>query len=162
MLSSKTILRAAHCMDGETVGSFQVLVGEHDLTREDGQQRVEVCNIEQHPDYNPPYNELSILTLCSPLQMSRSVSPVCLPPLTHSFYTVVVARVSGWGTMDYSDISQPDRLMEVNVTVINNTERDEAYVDKSEDVSESMICARDEGKDACLGDSGGKIALYDF
>ena len=52
VLSSKTILTAAHCMVGESVGSVQVLVGEHDLTREDDQQRVEICSIEQHPDYS--------------------------------------------------------------------------------------------------------------
>ena len=101
-------------------------------------------------------HDLSILTLCCPLQMSRSVSPVCLPP---SFYTGVVARVSGWGTMEYSDISQPDRLMEVNVTVLDNTECNEAYANEWEDITESMICARDGGKNSCNGDSGGKKAL---
>ena len=161
MLSSKTILRAAHCMDGETVGSFQVLVGEHDLTREDGQQRVEVCNIEQHPDYSHPDHDLSILTLCSPLQMSRSVSPVCLPPFPPSFYTGVVATVSGWGWRDYSDRSQPDRLIGVNVTVINNTECNAAY-EAYGGVTDNMICARDVVKDACMMDAGGKITLYDL
>ena len=121
VLSSKTILTAAHCTAYHDE-SFQVLVGEHDLTKEDGQQRVEVCSIEQHQDYSHPDHDLSILTLCSPLQMSRSVSPVCLPPFPPSSYTGVVATVSGWGWRDYSDISRPDRLMEVNVTVIDNTE----------------------------------------
>ena len=184
MLSTQTILTAALCTDHDE--SFQVLVGENDLTREEGQQWVEVCSIEQHPDYNYPDHDLSILTLCSPLQMNRSVSPVCLPPLPPSSYTGVLATVSGWGSMDYSDRSnysdrsdysdgsdysegsdysdgsKPDRLMEVNVTVIDNTECDEAYVNKWENVTESMICARDEGKDACSGDSGGKIKLYDI
>ena len=162
MLSSQTILTAAACTDHDE--SFQVLVGGHDLTREDGQQGVEICSIEQHPDYNYPDHDLSILTLCSPLQMSRSVSPVCLPPLPPSSYAGMSAT-SGWGTLSYKDIfdgSQSDKLKEANVTVIDNTECIEAYANEWEDITESMICARDEGKDGRNGDSGGKITLYEL
>ena len=60
--------------------------------------------------------------------------------------------------MDYVDSSRPDRLMEVNVTVIDNTECNEAYANEA--ITNSMICARDEGKDSCQGDSGGKVILY--
>jgi len=158
VLSSQTILTAAACTDHDE--SFQVLVGGHDLIREDGQQWVEVCSIEQHPDYNYPDHDLSILTLCSPLQMSKSVSPVCLPPLPSSSYTGVMATVSGWGTLSYEDFfdgSQPDRLMEVNVTVLNNTDCNEAYANEWEDITESMICARYVGKNSCNGDSGGPL-----
>ena len=161
MLSTLTILTAAHCTDFETVGSFQVLVGENDLTREEGQQWEEVCSIEQHPDYNYPDYDLSILTLCSPLQMSRSVSPVCLPPLPSSSYTGVSATVSGWRIFSYGG-SQSERLMAANVTVIDNTECNEAYVNTYRPVTKSMICARDMGKDSCNGDSGSKITLYDL
>jgi len=160
VLSSKTILTAAHCTEGKAVDSFQVLVGEHDLTQEDGQQRVEVCSIEEHPGYTSSNNDhdLSILTLSSPLQMSRSVSPVCLPPLPPSPYTGVVSTVSGWGTLS-SGGSQPDRLMEVNVTVIDNTECRAAY--GSTVITDSMICARDMGKDSCQGDSGGPLVTLE-
>ena len=162
MLSTQTILTAALCTDHDE--SFQVLVGENDLTREEGQQWVEVCSIEQHPDYNYPDHDLSILTLCRPLQMSRYVSPVCLPPLPPSSYAGMSAT-SGWGTLSYEDFfdgSQSHRLMEVNVTVIDNTECNEAYANEWEDITESLICARDMDKDSSNGDSGSKIMLYDF
>ena len=104
-------------------------------------------------------HDLSILTLCCPLQMSRSVSPVCLPPLPPSSYTGVLATVSGWGTLS-SGGSHPDRLMGVNVTVIKNKKCDQKYDEY--DITESAMCARDDGKGICQGDSGGNITLYDL
>ena len=59
--------------------------------------------------------------------------------------------MSGWGTLE-SGGSQPDKLMEVNVTVISNAECNTAYAGA---ITDSMICARDDGKDSCQGDSGG-------
>jgi len=41
------------------------------------------------------------------------------------------------------------------VTVIDNTECDEAYANEA--ITDSMICARDKGKDSCQGDSGGPM-----
>ena len=115
-----------------------------------------------YPDFNYPDHDLSILTLSSPLQMSKSVSPVCLPPLPSYSYTGVIATVSG-GRILSSGGSQPDSLMGVNVSVIGNTVCNEAYVNTAyEPVTESMICARDMGQDSCNGDSGSKITLYDF
>ena len=60
--------------------------------------------------------------------------------------------MSGWGTLS-SGGYQPDELMEVNVTTIDNTECNTAY---GGDITDSMICAKGERKDACQGDSGGE------
>ena len=51
ILSSTTIITAAHCTRGKSVTSFEVLVGEHDLAVDDGQERVAVCSKEEHPEY---------------------------------------------------------------------------------------------------------------
>ena len=45
--------------------------------------------------------------------------------------------------------------MEVNVITMTNTKCNTDYLG---DILDSMICARDHGKDACQGDSGGKIS----
>ena len=47
--------------------------------------------------------------------------------------------------------------MEVDVTTITNTACNDAYGDG--EITDSMVCARDDGKDACQGDSGGKTIL---
>ena len=51
ILSSRTIITAAHCTVGKTATEFEVLVGEHDLTVDDGQERLAICSIVEHPEY---------------------------------------------------------------------------------------------------------------
>ena len=97
-------------------------------------------------------HDFSILTLSTPIQFRREVSPVCLPNQPETTYEGAVSTVSGWGTLE-SGGSQPDKLMEVNVTVITNAECNTAYAGA---ITDSMICARDDGKDSCQGDSGGR------
>ena len=97
-------------------------------------------------------NDISVLTLCSPMTFRKEVKPVCLPSLSGTSYDNVLSTVSGWGTLQSGGF-QPDQLMEVNVTTMSNTECNEDY---GGDILDSMICASDDGKDACQGDSGGK------
>ena len=80
------------------------------------------------------------------------MAPVCLPTLPGSAYDNVLATVSGWGTLQAGGF-QPDQLMEVNVTTMDNEECG-AFYGGYEDITDSMICASGEGKDACQGDFG--------
>ena len=80
------------------------------------------------------------------------VKPACLPSLPGPSYDNVLSTVSGWGTLQSGGF-QADKLMEVNVTTMTNIE---CNVDYTGDILPSMICAADDGKDACQGDSGGK------
>ena len=83
---------------------------------------------------------------------------MCLPSQPGSAYDDVPATVIGWGTLTFGG-SQPDRLMEVNVTTMTNVKCDKAYPGE---IFPSLICARDDGKDACQGDSGGDTFLNKF
>ena len=154
ILSSTSILTAAHCTYGSSAEDLVVVVAEHDWTEEDGQERHAVCGKIEHPQYNSRTQDkdFSILTLCSPLSFRREIQPVCLPSLPGPTYDNVVATVSGWGTLK-SGGTQPNNLMEVNVTTMTNTECSTAY----SRVTPSMICAQDNGKDSCQGDSGGPL-----
>ena len=96
--------------------------------------------------------DFSLLTLCNNITFQKDASPVC-PPFPGD-YDNVTATVTGWGTLSFGG-RQPNKLMEVNVTTMTNTECNQDY---NGDVLDSMICARDDGKDACQGDSGGKIS----
>ena len=153
ILSSKTILTAAHCTAGTPASSLTVVVAEHDWTAEDGQERFSVCGKTEHPAYDSDTVEydFSILTLCDEIAFKREASPVCLPAQSGSSYDGVTATVSGWGTLS-SGGSQPQQLMEVDVSTITNTACNAAYRGA---VTASMICAAEQGKDACQGDSGG-------
>merc|ERR1712096_28205 len=160
ILSSRTILTAAHCTVDSSAQSMTVVVGEHDWTvAGDGEQRMSVCGKEEHPSYNSitlDY-DISILTLCEdiPLEQQKA-NPVCLPLSPSSAYANRPAIVSGWGTLAAGG-SQPDELMEVEVQTLTNAACSSDYGYGAGDISDRMICAIDGGKDACQGDSGGPL-----
>ena len=159
ILSSKTILTAAHCTVDSSAGSMTVVVGEHDWTVPgDGEQRMTVCDKEEHPSYNSRTldYDFSILTLCENITLQQQIAaPVCMPFSPSSAYANIPAIVSGWGTLA-SGGSQPDQLMEVEVETMTNTACNRRY---DGDITDRMICAANDGKDACQGDSGGNNQL---
>ena len=120
MLSSDTVLTAAHCKT--SVSNFQVVVGEHDVTRSDGEQRIRPSAWIQHENYNSRTTnyDFAIVKLASPVAFSDRVNPICLPSSTKN-YDSVLATVSGWGTL-YSGGSQPSILQKVDTIelLLNN------------------------------------------
>jgi len=160
ILSSKTILTAAHCTENSQASDIIVVIAEHDWTISDGEERIQVCSKKEHPNYDTDStdHDYSILTLCKEIKFRKEASPVCLPMRTSSAYDSVTATVSGWGTLS-SGGSQPDELNEVDVTTMTNTVCKSKY--GSSAITDSMICAADSGKDACQGDSGGPLVTME-
>jgi len=156
ILSSDTIITAAHCTIGQGVDSFKVVVNEHDVSVDDGQEIFDVCSKKEHPNYSSNTNEhdVSILTLCKPISFTKTVAPVCLPDQSRAAYDDVVSTVTGWGTL-FAGGPQSDVLMGVDVNTIGNTDCDNDYGGGT--IKDSMICAKAAGKDACQGDSGGPL-----
>merc|ERR1719308_510475 len=90
LISDREILTAAHC--GTNIG--WVLLGEHDLTRADGEVRARVCSTTVHPQYSEsptPNNDFSILRLCEPVTFNRNIAPACLPSSSSNNYDSVSA-----------------------------------------------------------------------
>merc|ERR1712179_6267 len=158
IVSDRTIVTAAHCT--EPLGAFfmEVIVGDHDITVDDGEERVKVCGKLKRPDYDRVSrdNDIAILTLCKPLTFNATVGPVCLPQMSGPAYDSVLATVSGWGALA-SGGNWSDTLMEVNVTTMDNTDCQAFYAGKNAVITDNMICASATGKDACQGDSGGPL-----
>merc|ERR1712180_11041 len=153
LISERHVLTAAHCTEDESARRIQVLLGEHRI--DDGEfTRVDVANINDDPDYDFPDGDFSILTLSNPVTFSSSVRPVCLPSDTTKTYEGELATVTGWGTLSGGG-SQPNVLMEVDVTVTTNELCDGVYGD----INSLHICAMDAGKDSCQGDSGGPLIV---
>jgi len=155
LLSSDTVLTAAHCKT--SVSNFQVVVGEHDVTRSDGEQRIRPSAWIQHENYNSRTTnyDFAIVKLASPVAFSDRVNPICLPSSTKN-YDSVLATVSGWGTL-YSGGSQPSILQKVNVPTMSNGQCMTNTAYGRGDITAQMICAADSNKDSCQGDSGGPM-----
>ena len=52
ILSSKTILTAAHCTENSQASDIFVVIAEHDWTISDGEERIQVCSKKEHPNYD--------------------------------------------------------------------------------------------------------------
>jgi len=159
ILSSRTILTAAHCFRGEPAEDHTVVVAEHDWTvTGDGEQRMKVCDRVDHPNFDSgtKFNyDFAILTLCEDIVFNKTASPVCLPSQPENDYANVPAIVSGWGHHVSEGFNQLEQLMEVDVNTITNTECRDDY--SSSEITDSMICASNPAKDSCQNDSGGPL-----
>jgi trypsin len=160
LISSNTVLTAAHCKT--SVSQFQVVVGEHDVTRSDGEQKISPSQWISHPNYNSNGNDndFAIVRLSQDVIFSNTVMPACLPDSTKN-YDNVPATVTGWGTLS-SGGSQPSVLYEVDLNTQSNAQCTSfltAY--SSSDITSNMICASNPGKDSCQGDSGGPLVTLE-
>merc|ERR1712123_56828 len=155
LVSNKEVLTARHCTDGASAA--YVVLGEHDLTKSDGEKKVRVCGITNNPSYNSGTvdYDFAILTLCDAVTFSTDISPACLPTSSRTNYDNRQAIVSGWGTLS-SGGRTPTVLHEVTLNTMTNakcTGSSTSY--SSRDITDRMLCASASGKDACQGDSGG-------
>jgi secreted trypsin-like serine protease len=165
IISSKTILTAAHCTQGTSATNMYVLVAEHDLTKADGEKYVRVCAKNEHPNYDSGTTDYdyATLTLCEDLTWAKDVAPACLPTASGSGteYEFKAAVVSGWGTLT-SGGYQPTVLQETTVTTMPNSKccaSDTAY--SCTDLTARMMCAAGPNTDSCQGDSGGPLVVQD-
>ena len=154
------VLSAAHCL---VSSSFQVIVGEHDLTNSNDQaKRYDVDCQMPHPDYSSSTydNDYAILTLKSSIDLTSTGSvarAACLPDSSDTSFVDESTPfvVSGWGTLS-SGGSQPNVLHHVTVLYIKPENCKNAYPS----LTDNMICAGNYsygGVDSCQGDSGGKF-----
>jgi len=166
IVSSKTIVTAAHCTRGTSASNIYVVVGEHDLTKSDGEKYVKVCAKAEHPNYSSRTTDYdyAVLTLCQELTWAKDIAPVCLPTTAGqgTKFEGVDSVVSGWGTLA-SGGSRPSVLQEVTVKSMANSaccsSPFNAY--RCSQITDRMICAAASGKDSCQGDSGGPLVALD-
>ena len=159
-----------------------VVVGDHDRSKDEGtEQTIKVKNVILHPLYGQNRQmfidgDYAILKLDKPVKFSKYVNPICLPNNPDKNFNFVQARVSGYGRL-YHDGTKPDILQKVNVILflrqIRNIlqvavyTRPNAYCVEpftkyvSFKITSRMICANDNYKSICDGDSGGPLATYD-
>ena len=166
LLSSTTVLTAAHCI---TTGMKSITVafpdGEVSLLNA---TKIVTSRIEVHPNWNINTldNDFAVLTLSSPISFSESTMPICLPDPNES-YAGIIATATGWGlTEKYipgsTILKMSPILMAVNITTMSNEQcKASQQLNKLAKniitglITPNMICANDEGKTVCNGDSGG-------
>merc|ERR1711892_1316135 len=116
LLSSDTVLTAAHCL----AGSYSVYVGipQGDVSLQSS-RNIRSSQILVHPYYSGLNYDFAIIKLSSPVEFSDSVQPICLPNPNES-YDDTLAEVTGWGNTNANGFNTPEDLQTVNITTMTN------------------------------------------
>ncbi|EFA10698.1 brachyurin [Tribolium castaneum] len=159
LISQNYVLTAAHC--GVGVTEALVTLGAHKVFEtEDTQVKITSKEIKVHEEYddNLIVNDIAVIKLPQPVNLTDSIKTVALPNKTDVNNTFVgtTARISGWGlTSGFGDVSKV--LLYVDVNVITNIDCGNQF---DEDFADSVLCTSgDQETGSCNGDSGGPLVV---
>lgn len=161
LILNDVVLTAGHCVGG----SINAVIGRHDFTDSDG-EIISVRRQIQHPNYSTDTdeNDMALLILERPVQNAVSLLTLnddnSFPSPGNSAY------VMGWGnTNTGNNVDLPAAMQIVDVEVVSNEECEQiqkggdSYGKYGYFVTDDMICAYTDKKDACQGDSGGPLII---
>lgn len=157
ILSATRVVTAAHCTVGISANMLKIRAGSPN--RRTGGHVVPVSKIIDHAGYQNVDNDISMLFLEWPLQMSSKIGVIGLPEEYEHIAEGTFLKVAGWGrTSEFG--TSTDYLMATTMPVIERDRCNEMLGHVAE-VTDSMICTGFEkgGTDACFGDSGGPLTL---
>ena len=167
LITDRHVLTAAHCLRPEEAGTVGARIADNDLTLPDevDHQERNVSRIVRHPDYRGSQNDLAVVQLAAPVELTFAVQPICLPPAGADHLGRDV-EAAGWGLLEFLG-NTPDILQEVELRVTDPADCEASYrrVPQFESrfpggFQDTKVCAgsRDgEPRDACKGDSGGPL-----
>lgn len=165
LIGTSWVVTAAHCVDGATASSVQVLAGIHDLANpESGYQRLNIGEIFVHPNWAPSIhnNDVALLYLSTPAIVGTTsggeqVDTLALVSASVGNLAGETATITGWGN---TGSGYPTKLREATVPVVTNAVCN-ASNSYNGDVTSNMLCAgyASGGVDTCQGDSGGPLVV---
>lgn len=167
LISSEFVLTAAHCV----APNLSIVAGEYNLADRDSEDRQErvVARAFKHPQYNSKNvdNDIALLKLDKPLQLTTKVWPACLPLQGEELDPETNATILGWGVTRIlrqpngrkPQVERDDMLREARVPVADFEDCKQSYGDDL--ATRHVVCAGyKEGQiDSCNGDSGGPLLV---
>ena len=146
-----------------------VSVKEHNQTDDsDGQNRIEIGDWQNHPEYNASSQnhsyDFALIYLKEPIILDAMAVPACLPTSPQiqedNFLVGKTLTVSGWGVFNYS-YSLSDVLFKIDVIGESNA-KCKKMIDHPEILFPPMLCGIPlSHQTPCMGDSGGPLTYMD-
>lgn len=159
LYNERYVITAAHCVDFITsTSSVAILVGTQTLSTTGQGRRIGVSSITINSRWNPSTFNFDVAVI----RLATAVTDIPfaqLAPRNTEPTPLALSTVSGWGTTSYGG-SSPAQLRTV---VVPNWDRATCNGPSSYNgqITLSMFCAGETGKDSCQGDSGGPITSID-
>ncbi|XP_017489731.1 PREDICTED: trypsin-1-like [Rhagoletis zephyria] len=159
LINDQFLITASHCVYGFRKERISVRLLEHDRKMSNFLKiDRNVVNITTHPKYNARTydNDIAIIQLDKPVELTELLHPVCMPTPGKSFKGET-AIVTGWGAIKVGGPTA-DTLQEVQVPIMSQEDCRKSRYGPTR-ITDNMLCAGfDEGKkDSCQGDSGGPL-----
>ncbi|KAM0734717.1 Clotting factor G beta subunit [Formica fusca] len=160
LINDRYVLTAGHCVKWVHTADLSVGIGMHDIENLNEGYIAQIDEIILHENFESDdlhdINDIALIRLQHPIEINENVKPICLPH-KESDYEGHYVKVTGWGRVrregDTSRFLRQATLKVMSWAACRNTSF-------GEHVTESMICAYSDNKDACQGDSGGPL-LYE-
>ncbi len=164
LIDPEWVLTAAHCtFDLEfspfAAADLEVVVGSLKLDNGLG-KRLTVDRIVRHQDFDfaTYYNDIALLHLSTP---ANAPIVALVDAADIAAVSAAMAVVMGWGVTE--DGYGATTLKQAELPVVDQATCADRYAKQGYVVSDSMLCAgyQNGGIDACSGDSGGPLLLWD-
>ncbi|XP_042347963.1 chymotrypsin-C-like [Plectropomus leopardus] len=157
LISNQWVLTAAHCISKGK--EYRVAMGKQNLIEtEEGAVFMTPATIVVHEKWNPLFirNDIALIKLESPVTLSDSIMPACVPAAGLILPNNYPCYVTGWGRISTGG-PIADILQQALLPVV-----DHATCSQSDwwgpQVKETMVCAGGDGVvSGCNGDSGGPL-----
>nr|XP_023656204.1 suppressor of tumorigenicity 14 protein-like [Paramormyrops kingsleyae] len=167
VINNRWLVTAAHCVQDDKEIKYsqpqhwEAYLGLHIQGKiTDKTAKRNLKRIIPHPYYNEyTYdNDIALMELDSPVTLTQSIWPICLPSETHEFEVGSSVWITGWGATREGG-SSATTLQKAEVRIINQTVCNQLM---SNQITSRMLCAGvlSGGVDACQGDSGGPMSAY--
>jgi secreted trypsin-like serine protease len=157
IIGSKTVLTAAHCVDGSSASSLKVKYGGTDRTNL--KVTIQVTQVTMHPNWNTNTidNDYAILRL------QTTVTETDGNPMT-TYGTLATLRpktgsevsISGWGLTNGSDTQLPEQLQRATLKALEAGACNTKWQDVNR-ITKNMACAESKSGSFCKSDDGGPV-----
>uniref|UniRef100_A0A182VXJ8 Peptidase S1 domain-containing protein n=1 Tax=Anopheles minimus TaxID=112268 RepID=A0A182VXJ8_9DIPT len=160
LISEQHVLTAAHCFSDRD--PTVVRLGEYDTTSTSYDElQLKVDRIRRHPRYprNQPYDDIALIRLERPVQLSKHIRPACL--WDSEYRTTAKFIASGFGRRDFFDTELSPTLMKVELEEFPREDCSRYFRRLHRGLLPGQLCvgSGSSDKDTCQGDSGGPLQL---
>uniref|UniRef100_A0A4Q8K383 limulus clotting factor C n=1 Tax=Hadronyche cerberea TaxID=1107879 RepID=A0A4Q8K383_HADCE len=159
LVTDRHVVTAAHCVRERISGEITLDIGEYDL--EDQKQGRTLRNsksLKLHPKYKAKTfnSDIALIELSRPVKLGTNIKAAWLPPQDADIAPGTPVTVYGWGRLGYNS-GRPKVLQTLQIPLVSRSECQKKLVSR---ITPNMLCAGgEEGKDACIGDSGSGLTV---